>query len=109
VLFLLTSISLVRDFFKADVVAEDELCETLITMSFITSTAMQLIRFLIEEDYTTNSNEEASLFKDNATVTKIIKTYLMRTGVNYLQDRLGDILNQIVVNERKVSLELNPR
>ncbi len=96
-----------KELFKFGV-PEEELCETLVTMSFITTTAMQILRHYIELDFAENSKDQTNILKDTSLAAKLIRTYLARAGPNYLVDRLGDVITQIVVNERKVSLEINP-
>lgn len=98
----------IKEFFKFQLINVDELCETLISMSFATSTPMQLIKYFIEDDFKSNRNDINNILNENSLASKLIKIYLNRVGINYLMDLLGDIINQIVVNDRKVSYEINP-
>jgi hypothetical protein len=97
-----------KEFFKFQIINVDELCETLISMSFATSTPMQLIKYFIEDDFKTFRSDSNNILMENSIASKLIKIYLSKVGVNYLVDLLGDVLNQIVVNDRKVSYEINP-
>jgi len=109
----------------------DELCDTFLTMSLVTGDTMKMIRFFIEDEVlsastglsnTSSLSEENpsdskdasassgnnTILRENCTATKFMKIFVGRVGQNYLQEIIGDIINQIVVQERKVSLEVNP-
>jgi hypothetical protein len=78
-------------------------------MSFVTGTTLPLIRAFIEDEFESGRSEEGSILRDNTMATKLMKSYLNRVGSHYLVDVLSPFVNEIVVNERKVSMEINPR
>jgi hypothetical protein len=94
----------------------DDLTETFLTMSLVTSTVLKMIGYFIEDEFVqfaslqTPADENLdTLLRDNSLASKLIKAYFRALGGSYLQEILGDIMTQIAMTERKYSLEINPR
>eukprot|EP01114_Cavostelium_apophysatum_P002493 TRINITY_DN12224_c0_g1_i1.p1 TRINITY_DN12224_c0_g1~~TRINITY_DN12224_c0_g1_i1.p1 ORF type:complete len:1028 (-),score=318.37 TRINITY_DN12224_c0_g1_i1:107-3190(-) len=100
--------NVLREFFSLKLVPTDELCETLLTMSFVTSTVMKLFRFFMEDEFAANKDDAENLFRENAIATKLFKSYIHAVGKPYLEELLNVIIDQITLTERKTSLEINP-
>ena len=100
---------MLKELFILKLIDADELCETLLTMSFVTGTDMKLIRYFIEADFIRNKDEESNLLMEGSLATKLLKYYLVGIGNSYLIETLGKIIDQITIAERKASLEINPR
>lgn len=86
----------------------DELAETFSTFSLVTNSPLKLMKYFIEDEFEANRNDEGSIMRDNCIASKLIKAYVHKVGQSYLQEVLGDIINQIN-SERKISFEINPR
>ena len=102
--------------------AVDDLCESFLSMSFVTSTEMKLFQFFVGDELENffqairveniakdQSFNPANLIHDTSVAGKLLKLYLSRVANNYLCEILSDIVTQLVVAERKTSLEMNPR
>jgi len=84
----------------------DNLASTLINLSLSTNTTFDMIRFFIYDEFEANHGE--SVMRENCVASKIVKAYLRKIGRNYLAETIGKIIIQIVVTERKTSLEIDP-
>jgi hypothetical protein len=77
-------------------------------MSFVTGTTLPMVRYFIQDEFDNNHQEQGSIMRENCIASKIMKSYIRRIGQSYLEETLGDIVYQLVINERKLSLEINP-
>mmetsp|Transcript_22688 Transcript_22688/g.31592 ORF Transcript_22688/g.31592 Transcript_22688/m.31592 type:complete len:1101 (-) Transcript_22688:27-3329(-) len=113
--------SILKDMFSWNAEAVDDLCECFLSMSFVTSTVMKLFQFFIGDELANfftathvenitkdQSFNPANFIHDTSIAGKLLKLYLNRVANNYLYEILSDFVTQIVVSERKVSLEMNP-
>ena len=91
---------------KADL---DELTKTMVNFSVSTGETFNIVRLLIQHEFeSTAGAQEGSIMRGTGMATKFIKSYIYRVGRQYLKVVLGDFLHRLVVNQGKISLEVDP-
>eukprot|EP00727_Mastigamoeba_balamuthi_P002409 m51a1_g12165 hypothetical protein (1068) ;mRNA; r:88-4311 len=88
----------------------DALVDALVTLSFARSTTLGIIRHFVVEEFERHKGEPDAntLFRENGTAAKIVKTYLLKVGHPLLSEMLSYCVNEVCVRDKKVSYEVDP-
>eukprot|EP01117_Protostelium_nocturnum_P005113 TRINITY_DN1857_c0_g1_i1.p1 TRINITY_DN1857_c0_g1~~TRINITY_DN1857_c0_g1_i1.p1 ORF type:complete len:1256 (+),score=475.83 TRINITY_DN1857_c0_g1_i1:207-3974(+) len=92
----------------------EEMCMNLITMGLITGTIFKLVRYFIEDEYSFLGAGEGEkllpfeLFSEESVAATFLQNVFKRFGDQYLSTFFSDFIIQMVIHEKKQSLELNP-
>eukprot|EP01118_Nematostelium_gracile_P002112 TRINITY_DN1225_c0_g1_i1.p1 TRINITY_DN1225_c0_g1~~TRINITY_DN1225_c0_g1_i1.p1 ORF type:complete len:253 (+),score=71.45 TRINITY_DN1225_c0_g1_i1:88-846(+) len=87
----------------------DEFCESIIHLGVATGVGLQMVRTFVEEDFQKNTGStEGSIMRGNTVASKIAKAYLNIIGRKYLKETMGPVLHKLVIEESKLSYEIDP-
>jgi len=93
--------------------------QLMLTMSLISGTVFRLVRFFIEEEFNRVLKDETpvvdetrrgdAIFADDYSPASIfLSLCFAKLGHSYLKELMGEFVTDIIINERKISWELNP-
>ncbi|PRP81158.1 hypothetical protein PROFUN_01992 [Planoprotostelium fungivorum] len=110
---------MIKEMISTEPAGPAEMSRTVCVMGLITGTVFRLVKWFIDDEFQTilggkdpqNAKENAlekSLFSEESVASRFLLDCFERLGRSYTHNLFGGYVTQIMVQEKKQSLELNP-